>query len=90
MAECLQRQRNGLLLQVSHNEDSKIHVNQGKPVPACTVRSPYRDLVIGSGVVEGGGVDATINVPCKQYMAECLPLSGSKLIAVCRCIDRRS
>lgn len=55
MAECLQRQRNGLLLQVSHNEDSKIHVNQRKPVPACTVRSPYRDPVIGSGVVEGGG-----------------------------------
>lgn len=54
MAECLQRQRNGLLLQVSHNEDSKIHVNQRKPVPACTVRSPYRELVIGSGVVEGG------------------------------------
>lgn len=26
----------------------------------------------------------------RQYMAECLPLSGSKLIAVCRRIDRRS
>lgn len=67
----------------------KIHVNQRKPVPACIVRSPYRDPVIGSGVVVGWG-DATINVPCKQYMAKCLPLSGSKLIAVCRCIDRRS
>lgn len=26
----------------------------------------------------------------RQCMAECLPLSGSKLIAVCQCIDRWS
>lgn len=49
---------------------------------------PTWTCLLGGGLRYGG--TATVNVARKQYIAECLPLSGAKLIAVCWCIDRRS